>query len=99
MTSASDCDTPSRGYHKGVPALALEAIRITAERARRFADDVEREPTDDQRMRRLRTALMDLDEVVHVARTQGVDAEEIHLALRGPTGRFTRDRSRTRALL
>lgn len=69
---------------------ALDAIRVTAERVRRYADAIEREPSDDQRVRRFRRALTDLSDVVHVARTHGFDADEIHLAMRGPTGRFTR---------
>jgi hypothetical protein len=78
------------GYTKVVSDPALDAIRMTAARARRYAEEMEREPSDDQRVRRFQRALTDLGDVVHVARTHGFDADEIHLAMRGPSGRFTR---------
>jgi hypothetical protein len=90
--STTRLDGASRGYTELVSEPALDAIRVTADRVRRFAEDVEREPSDDQRVRRLRGALLDLDDVMHIARTQGCDVEEIHVAARGRTGRFTRSK-------
>jgi hypothetical protein len=69
---------------------ALDAVRVTAERVQRFADDVERETFDDARLL-WRASLSDLSRSIREARSAGHDIAEIQDAAGGQVpGRFTR---------
>jgi hypothetical protein len=69
----------------------LEVVRVTAERVRRFADDVERNPRDGESRRLWRAALDDFRRSVRDARAEGSDVAAIQEAAgeRAP-GRFAR---------
>ena len=69
---------------------ALENVRVTADRVRRFVDDVERETTEDARYL-WRASLEDLRASIRQARSEGYGIEDIHAAAGGRApGRFER---------
>jgi len=71
-----------------VPEEALDAVRVTAERVGRFAADVERDGSAENR-KLWRAALVDLREAIRHARARGCETSEIQDASGDqPTGRF-----------
>ena len=69
---------------------ALDAVRVTAQRVRRFVNDVERETTEDARYL-WRASLEDLRASIRHARSEGFDTADIQEATDGKTpGRFER---------
>jgi hypothetical protein len=75
----------------------LDNIRVTAERVKRFAADVEAQPTTETRGR-WRAALDDLCLAIREARAAGAQTDEIQEAAQGtPAARFQRDAGETAA--
>jgi hypothetical protein len=69
---------------------SLEDLRVTAQRVQRFADDVERDGSPENRGR-WREALRDLRERIRHARAAGHDTAEIQQATGNlPASRFAR---------
>ena len=69
---------------------ALDAVRVTAQRVRRFVNDVEQETTEDARYL-WRASLEDLRASIRHARSEGFDTTDIQEATGGETpGRFER---------
>ena len=69
----------------------LDNIRVTAERVKRFAADVEAQPSQETRAR-WRAALDDLRLAIREARAAGAETDEIQQATRGTRApRFQRD--------
>jgi hypothetical protein len=69
---------------------ALDAVRVTAERVGRFANDVEHHDSRETRQR-WRASLEDLRDTIRRARARGFDIEDIQEAAGDhPTGRFVR---------
>jgi len=70
---------------------ALDEVRVTAERVGRFASEVEREGSDENR-RLWRAALGDLRAAIRRARARGYDTEDIRAASgEQAAGRFVRE--------
>ena len=78
------------GQPPDVSAEALDAVRVIAQRVNRFAADVERDSSEETRLR-WRAAMDDLCDAIREARAAGWDTATIHAATQGaPAGRFVR---------
>ena len=85
---------PGPGHHGPVPddfrQDALETVRVTSDRVRRYTAAVEEDPSEECR-RQWRAALDHLRSAIRAARAAGVPPDVIREAAAAqPTGRFLR---------